>query len=200
MFISFEGGEGSGKTTQITLLADYLKAKDIDLIVTREPGGTPLAETIRPLLVESHPSEEWHPVAEMLLFLAARVQHYKLKIAPALANGKWVLCDRFSDSSLIYQGLAKGLGENYISSLQRMVMGDSEPDCVIVMDIAAETGLKRAEKRNAGEDRFEKMDLTFHQKLRQGFLTLAENSPRHHVINADQPAEVIHQQIAQLFD
>ena len=236
-FISFEGGEGCGKSTQVKLLSEALTARGIDHIVTREPGGTDLAEKIRPLLVErinlSHgersqsPSEalgdagegplpkseistspsgrgdsteDWHPLAETLLFLAARVQHVKIKIEPALKAGKWVICDRFTDSTLTYQGVGKGLEIDYLWKLQQSLLGDFAPDQTFLLDISPEIGLKRAASRHDGEDRFEQLDIQFHQKLRQGFLTLAEaETARFTIIDADQPIDAIHQQIISAF-
>lgn len=200
MFITFEGGEGSGKTTQIRLLAEALASRGIEAVVTREPGGTPLAERIRPLLVESqHLSEEWEPLAETLLFLAARVQHWEQKIKPALAAGNWVLCDRFIDSTLVYQGVAKGLGLDYLAALHRMIGGSAWlPDQTFVLDIDPALGLKRARSRQDGEQRFEALDLAFHQLLRAGFLDLAKASPRYRVVDANRdPVEISAEILAQ---
>jgi dTMP kinase len=198
MFITFEGGEGSGKTTQIRLLSEALTARGIDHLVTREPGGTPLAEKIRPLLVESPPAgEDWHPLAETLLFLAARVQHWEQRIKPALTAGKWVICDRFIDSTLIYQGVAKGLGVDYLAALHRMIGGSAWlPDRTFVLDIDPELGLRRAKARQDAEQRFEALDLDFHQRLREGFLALARTAPeRYAVVDANQVPEKIAKEI-----
>ena len=194
-FISFEGGEGCGKSTQVKLLAAELTKRNIEHIITREPGGTPLAERIRPLLVEPA-DEEWTPLAETLLFFAARVQHVEQVIKPALAQGKWVICDRFADSTFVYQGIAKGLGVEYLQNLQHSLLGDFAPDKTILLDIAPEIGLKRAASRGEGEDRFEQLDISFHQSLRDGFLQLA-TSERFSTIDASQDIIAIHEQIVE---
>lgn len=194
-FISFEGGEGCGKSTQVKMLSQALSDKGVAHILTREPGGTPLAERIRPLLVEPA-DEDWHPLAETLLFLAARVQHVEQVIKPALAAGKWVLCDRFADSTFVYQGIAKGLGVERIQKLQQQVLGDFMPDVTLLLDISPEQGLPRAASRNDNEDRFEQLDISFHQSLRHGFLQLAEAEPsRYRVIDASQTIEQVHQHV-----
>jgi dTMP kinase len=197
-FISFEGGEGAGKSTQIQLLSSYLTACNIDHIITREPGGTTLAERVRPLLVEPA-TEDWDPLAETLLFLAARLQHWRVKIQPALRAGQWVLCDRFTDSTLVYQGIAKGLGVEYLQQLQRMVLGDVTPDVTILLDIDPAIGLARAGKRGEGEDRFEQLGLAFHQRLRAGFLSLAAAEPaRFRQVDAAQSTQKIADHIQRL--
>jgi dTMP kinase len=201
--ITFEGGEGSGKTTQIKLLSDALHRRQIPHLLTREPGGTVLAERIRPLVVEaSDAQEDWHPLAETLLFLAARVQHWQGLIQPALEAGKWVLCDRYIDSTLVYQGIAKGLGVEYLVALHQMVLGAHwQPTDTILLDIPPEKGLARAAARGNQEARFENLALSFHQQLRDGFLGLAKAYPqRYHVISADAPTEAIHQQIVQALE
>jgi dTMP kinase len=201
MFISFEGGEGSGKTTQIRLLSEALTQKNIPHLVTREPGGTPLAERIRPLLVEAQPGEDWHPLAETLLFMAARVQHVEQVIKPALAAGKWVLCDRFVDSTLVYQGIGKGLGLAYMQSLHRLALGGFLPHKTFYLDLAPEKGLARAKGRNDGEQRFEQLAIDFHQRLREGFLQLAKQEPqRVTVIDAEGEAESVHQRVLSAFN
>lgn len=197
-FITFEGGEGCGKTTQIKLLSEALEARGVPHILTREPGGTTLAERIRPLVVEASGTEEdWNPLAETLLFLAARIQHWQQKISPALEAGQWVLCDRFIDSTLVYQGIGKGLGVEYLCGLQRYLHGQAWlPDRTFLLDMPVETGLKRAASRRDVETRFEDMDTSFHQKLREGFLQLAaSDSPRFRIINADQQIKAIQTQI-----
>ena len=200
-FISFEGGEGSGKSTQLRMLSAALTERGINHIVTREPGGTALAEKIRPLLVENQANElgeaeHWHPRAETLLFFAARMQHLMHKIQPALASGKWVLCDRFTDSTLVYQGIGKGLGVDRLQALQLSIMGDIAPDRTFLLDICPELGLQRAASRADKETRFEELDIHFHQALRAGFLELAK-ADRFTVIDAIQPKEIIHQKIMQ---
>jgi len=194
-FITFEGGEGCGKSTQVKLLSQALTQRSIDHIVTREPGGTPLAERIRPLLVEAQSTEEdWQPLAETLLFLAARVQHVQEKIEPALAAGQWVICDRFTDSTLVYQGLGKELGVEYLQNLQQQVIPDFAPDKTLLLDISPQEGLTRAASRAEGEDRFEQLDISFHESLRAGFLKLAQ-AERFTTIDATQTIEQVHSQV-----
>lgn len=183
-FITFEGGEGSGKSTQIALLADVLGKTGLDCIKTREPGGSDNAERIRSLLV-SGDKDAWDPLAETVLFYAARLDHVSRLIKPALDRGSVVLCDRFADSTAVYQGIGKGLTEDYVRMLQRMLMGNFTPDLTLIFDIDPETGLKRAASRANDETRFEKMDMEFHRKIRTGFLAIAEREPhRCAVINA----------------
>lgn len=198
LFITFEGGEGCGKTTQISLLSESLTAHKIPHIVTREPGGTLLAERIRPLVVEASGTEEdWNPLAETLLFLAARIQHWQQKIQPALLAGQWVLCDRFIDSTLVYQGIAKGLGVEYLRGLHRYLCGQQwQPNITFLLDIDPEKGLKRAANRNNTENRFEDMNLSFHQQLREGFLLFAQqDAKRFRCINADDDVKSVHNNI-----
>jgi dTMP kinase len=186
-FITFEGGEGCGKTTQIKLLSETLTQRGIAHITTREPGGTPLAEKIRPLLVEAQMQvEDWNPLAETLLFLAARAQHWQQKIEPALESGQWVLCDRFMDSTFVYQGIGKGLGLAFLQQLQHSLGGGAwKPDLTLLLDIDPTQGLERAHKRHHNETRFEDLDTHFHQRLREGFLQIATAEPqRVKVINA----------------
>ncbi len=175
IFISFEGGEGGGKTTQMTRLAGFLKQKSISVIETREPGGTPQGEDLRSLLVRGDPGR-WQPRSELLMMTAARVEHVYHVIEPALAAGKWVLCDRFVDSTLVYQGLAGQVGIDEVSALHRSAVGGLMPDLTLLLDLPAEAGLKRAATRG-GEARFEKKGDAFHRKLRDGFLELAAAYP-----------------------
>lgn len=196
-FIAFEGGEGSGKTTQIAMLQQALAAQGCNVIITREPGGCETAEAIRHLLLTGS-SEKWDAVAETLLFQAARVEHVKRVIAPALSEGKIVLCDRFIDSTIVYQGMSKGLGAEFIQTLHRLTLGQMLPDMTFVLDISPEIGLKRAKARNDNENRFENMQLTFHHAVREGFLMLAKAEPqRFEVMNAEQSQAQLHQQILQ---
>lgn len=176
-FITFEGGEGAGKSTQIRLLADSLTRAGVDCLLTREPGGSEGAEAIRTLLVTGA-AGRWDPVAEVLLFAAARADHAARVIRPALAAGRWVLCDRFADSTLVYQGYGRGLDRQIIDDLRRLSLGDLEPDLTLVLDVPVEVGLVRAVTRAGTETRFESMDLGFHQRVRYGFLALARNEPR----------------------
>ena len=164
-FITIEGGEGSGKSTQIAKLQAVLARNDIPHIITREPGGEPGAEAIRELLVTGD-KDRWDGLAETLLFSAARVQHVARVIAPALAAGKWVICDRFMDSTRVYQGIGKGMQPAYIEALHQMTLGNVMPDTTFVLDIAPDIGLARAKGRAGNELRFETMELTFHQQVR----------------------------------
>lgn len=194
-FITFEGGEGAGKTTQIARLADRLNALDIPTITTREPGGAPGADSIRSLLV-SGATDKWDPISEVLLLYAARREHLKQTIRPALDQGAWVLCDRFADSTMAYQGYGHGISKDFIDALHAAVVGDSDPDLTLVLDIPVDVGIERAVSRNtstrSGEDRFERMDTSFHERLRAGFLDIAAHAPqRVTVIDADSTPEAI---------
>lgn len=194
-FISFEGGEGSGKSTQLKLLTAAFEKSGLPFISTREPGGSVGAEKIRSLLVSGE-VDSWDSLTETLLFNAARSDHINRFINPALAEGKTVICDRFLDSTIVYQGIGKGLGEAYIKSLHHIIFGNFMPNLTIMLDISAEEGLKRAGSRHDDENRFEKLDIEFHQKIRTGFLDIAKReSERCVVLDATQEADVIHKQI-----
>jgi dTMP kinase len=196
-FITFEGGEGSGKSTQAMLLWEAFKAAGIPCVKTREPGGTENAERIRSLLVSgSH--EAWDPVTETLLFYAARAEHVNKLVKPSIAQGKTVICDRFADSTLVYQGVARGLSEAYVQSLHRLILGNFAPDLTIILDIAPEGGLKRAAGRGGAETRFESLDIGFHRQVRAGFLAIAEREPgRCLVIDADNELFKLHEGIVE---
>jgi dTMP kinase len=183
-FITLEGGEGAGKTTQIARLADRLRACGISVLTTREPGGAPGADSIRALLV-SGATDKWDPISETLLMYAARRQHLTQTINPALARGEWVLCDRFADSTLAYQGYGHGVSQTFIAGLCDAVVGGDGPDLTLILDMPVETGLSRAGARNAeaaagtraAEDRFERMGMAFHERLRAGFRDIAAQEP-----------------------
>ena len=181
-FITFEGGEGAGKSTQARLLFERLAAVSIDSVLTREPGGAPGAEEIRRLLVHGAP-ERWRPMTEALLHSAARCEHVAITIRPALAAGRWVVSDRFADSTMAYQGYGQGLGRETVASLSALVLGDFRPDLTLILDLPARDGLARARARaeeagaEGGETRYERMDLAMHERLRQGFLDIAEHAP-----------------------
>jgi dTMP kinase len=193
-FVTFEGGEGAGKSTQLRLLTTRLLEAGRDVRVTREPGGSPGAEDIRKLLVEGEP-ERWTPLAETLLFLAARADHVARIIEPALAGGAWVLCDRFADSTVVYQGAGRGLGIERVRSLQRQV-GAVRPDLTFILDIDPRDGLMRTHKRGAAENRFEKFDAGFHDRLRESFLQIAREEPdRCIVVNAARAQDVVASEI-----
>lgn len=196
-FITFEGGEGAGKTTQISRLIETLAAHQVTAVATREPGGTPAAEDIRGLLVKGS-TDRWGPLSEALLLNAARVDHLERLIRPSLAKGQWVISDRFADSTTAYQGRALGLGTEVTSALEKMAVGDTQPDMTLILDLPVDVGLARARAReadaNAGEDRYEGFDVAFHETLRQAFLDIANKEPdRCVVIDATQsPDNVAH--------
>ena len=175
-FITLEGGEGAGKTTQISRLKDLLVDRDIDVLTTREPGGSEGAEQIRNLLVNGDPGR-WDSMTETLLHFAARRDHVEKVVKPALAAGTWIISDRFADSTMAYQGYGHGLGLETISRIYEVVLADFKPDLTIILDLDVEAGLGRALSRSGGEDRYERMEIDFHRKLRQGFLDIAHNNP-----------------------
>ncbi|MFN4355493.1 dTMP kinase [Parvibaculum sp.] len=191
-FITLEGGEGAGKSTQIKRLAAKLEAQGIAVVVTREPGGAPGAEAIRELLVQGEPGR-WTPRTEALLHFAAREEHLARTIRPVLGRGDWVISDRFVDSTMAYQGVAQGLGAEFIGKLQALVVGKDMPVLTLVLDIAPEAGLARASGRaTPGEDRYERMNLEFHQTLRQAFLNIAKKDPKRcSVIDASQDEDTV---------
>ncbi len=198
--ITLEGGEGAGKSTHVASLAAELRRAGIDVVTTREPGGSPGAEDIRGLLVAGEIGR-WDPVCEALLHCAARRDHVVNLIRPAIERGQWVISDRFADSTLAYQGHGHQLGAGMIAELQRLVMGDFTPDLTLILDLAPETGLGRAKGRAKGrhaaaEDRYERMDGAFHDRVRQGFLAIAEAEPgRCVVIDAGQGEQEVHDAI-----
>jgi dTMP kinase len=182
-FISFEGGEGSGKSTQIKKLAERLDTAKLRAIITREPGGSPGAEVIRHLLL-SGMGKLLGADAETLLFAAARDEHVHTVIQPALNQGTWVLCDRFSDSTRVYQGRVGNVAPSLLNALERVTIGDLKPDLTIILDVPVEVGLKRAAARrgNAAPDRFESEDVKFHQKLRDAYREIAAAEPQRCVL------------------
>lgn len=182
-FISFEGGEGSGKSTQIKLLAQRLEAAKLRAILTREPGGSPGAEIIRHLVL-SGMGKLLGPDAETLLFAAARDDHVRTVIEPALTQGTWVLCDRFSDSTRAYQGRLGNVSPGVLNAMQRVTIGDLKPDLTIILDVPVEVGLKRAAARRGDEapDRFEAEDIKFHQELRDAYRQIAAEDPERCVL------------------
>ena len=171
-FITLEGGEGAGKTTQAKRLAEALKRRGIDCVTTREPGGAPGAEEIRELIVHGAPGR-WDALTETMLIFAARADHVAHTIKPALADKKWVICDRFTDSTFAYQGAGRGLARETIRRLNAVVLHDFHPDFTLILDLPAELGLARTMKRARGATRFEKFDAAFHERLRQSFLVIA---------------------------
>ena len=175
-FISFEGGEGGGKSTQLKRLAERLRAAGRTVVATREPGGSPGAETIRDLLVRGD-ADRWSPTTETLLMYAARRDHIERVIAPALARGDWVVSDRFADSTRAYQGAAGGTEPQLIAALERHVLGETRPDLTLLLDLPPEVGLTRADARAGVETRFESKGLAFHARLRDAFLDIAAREP-----------------------
>ena len=196
-FITFEGGEGSGKSTHAGLLAQQLKQQGIDVIQTREPGGSAGAEIMRHIIL-SGAAKHLGGDAELLLFAAARDDHIRNTIAPALAAGTWVICDRFMDSTRVYQGIVGKTNPRLIRALERIVVGDYVPDLTFIMDLPADTGLARAQRRrgNSQADRFEAESLQFHEMLREAFRTLArQDADRCVLIDAGNPKPAVFDQI-----
>jgi dTMP kinase len=177
-FITFEGGEGTGKSTQVKALAAKLKSFGLSVAVTREPGGSPGAEAIRHVLL-SGAAKPLGAYAEAILFAAARDDHVRQTIRPALEQGRWVVCDRFADSARIYQGVLGNVDHRMIARLEQIAVGDTRPDLTIVLDVPAKLGLERATLRRGAKaaDRFETETLEYHEKLRQAYLELAEREP-----------------------
>jgi dTMP kinase len=195
-FIAFEGGEGAGKSTQARLLAAALVERGIDCVVTREPGGTPGAEAIRALLLGTA-GEGWHPRAEALLFAAARSDHAERLILPALVVGKWVICDRFVDSSRAYQGGAGGLGDADVMALHQIGSQGLLPDLTLLIEVSPETAAARAHARDGGEaDRIGGRDAGYHARVASAFAALAQAEPdRFARIDGDADAEAVHQAV-----
>jgi len=199
-FITFEGGEGGGKSTQTKLLASRLEERNIDVVLTREPGGSPGAEIIRHVLL-SGAAKPLGAETEAILFAAARDDHVRTTIAPALAAGKWVICDRFMDSTRVYQGILGHVDARVIRGLERVTIGSLTPDLTFIMDVPADVGLARAKgRRGTGHaDRFEAEALEFHEHLRRAFATLAKLDPdRCVLIDATQPIEAVRDKIWQI--
>ena len=198
-FITFEGVEGAGKSSNLGWAAELLRAAGIEVVITREPGGTPLAEALRDLLLAPHDE----PVAadtELLLIFAARAQHLQQVILPALEAGKWVLCDRFTDATYAYQGGGRGVSMTRIGALEQLVQGDLRPDCTVLFDIDVLTGLARAGKRGQ-LDRFEREDRAFFERIRSTYLSRAEAEPaRFHRLDAGAPLDEVRQQVQALID
>lgn len=194
IFITFEGVEGSGKSTQIRLLAEYLRGRGREVVVTREPGGTPLAERIRGLLMDNS-EETMSPLAELLLYEAARAQHVETLILPALNRGAIVLCDRFADSTTAYQGAGRRLDPGTVDMLNRLAAGEAWPTHTYVLDLPAADGLLRARERGS-DDRMMQESLAFHERIRGQFLSLGrEEQDRITIIDAARPVEIIQEEL-----
>ena len=190
-FITLEGGEGAGKSTQARRLAERLIARGQQVVVTREPGGSPGAETIRELLVTGQ-TDRWSPITETLLMYAARRDHIERTVAPALAAGDWVVSDRFADSTRAYQGAGGGAPASLIQTLERHVLGETRPDLTLILDLPVDVGLARTMARNHAETRFEAKGEAFHQRLREGFLAIARvEADRCVVIDAAVPVDQV---------
>lgn len=193
-FITVEGGEGVGKSTQVGRLADALRARGITVHSTREPGGSPGAEDIRQLLVTGE-TGRWDAMTEALLNFAARRDHLVTTVWPALERGAWVVSDRFADSTVAYQGYAHGLDRETIARLYALVVGEFAPDLTIILDAPVDLGLARASARG-GDDRYERMDVAFHERLRAGFLEIARGAPeRCVVIDASAAPDTVHRDV-----
>jgi dTMP kinase len=194
-FITIEGGEGAGKTTQVGLLVAALGRAGIAARRTREPGGSPGAEAIRRLLLEGE-GESWDAVGEALLLVAARRDHVTRLIEPSLAQGIWVVSDRFADSTLAYQGYGRGLALDELAALRRFALGSFAPDLTLILDLPVEVGLARVAARPGPADRFERLDRAFHERLRHGFRRIAEEeSARCVLIDASQGPEAVHRAV-----
>ncbi len=190
-FITFEGGEGVGKSTQIRRLSARLTEAGREVVATREPGGSPGAEAIRDLLVKGA-ADRWSPVTETLLMYAARRDHIERVIRPALARGAWVVCDRYADSTRAYQGAAGGTDPGLIAAMETFVLEEVRPDLTLVFDMAPEAGLARAADRTHAETRFESKGAAFHARLRQAFLDIAKAEPeRCEVVDATQDMDAV---------
>jgi len=198
LFITLEGIEGCGKTTQVRLLADWLRGRGDRVVTTREPGGCPIADRLRSVLLDPGYSEIT-PDTELLLYAAARAQHVSEVIRPALATGSTVVCDRFTDATLAYQGYARGLDLERIAQLNDFATGETRPDLTLLLDYPAELGLQRARQRNetqtVSEGRFEAEDLAFHQRVRDGYLKIALGNPRMLIIDACGTVSAVQQRL-----
>ena len=200
LFITFEGGDGSGKSTQVNLLKEYLDNLNFETIKTREPGGTPSAEILRDLLTTGE-VEKWTPMSEALLMWASRYEHLIQVIEPALNSGKNVICDRFYDSTYAYQGVAHNLGIDKMEKLKKIIIGDIEPDITFVLDIDPKVGLKRSLDRPNQENRFESYNIDFHNKIRSAFLEIAKkNKNRCVVVDASLNEQEINNLIITVID
>jgi dTMP kinase len=204
LFITFEGIEGCGKSTQVKLAGRYLKKQRIPFITTEEPGGTPIGRRVREMLLNNAPYDgaKMHGETELLLFFAARAQHVREVIRPSLREGKVVLCDRFSDATIAYQGFGRGLNIDLIRLINDFSSDGLKPDFTLLFDLPVEIGLKRAMERisrNKGipaEDRFEREALEFHSRVRAGYLTLARNEPdRFRIVDASKDIESVHHEV-----
>ncbi|MCA0905164.1 dTMP kinase [Ruegeria marisrubri] len=197
LFLTFEGIDGSGKSTQARMLAEHLRAQGHEVVLTREPGGSAGAEEIRSLVLEGDP-DRWSAETEILLFTAARRDHLERTIAPALAAGKVVICDRFADSTRMYQGLSRGDLRNLVDQLHSLMIG-REPDMTLLIDMDPETGLARAKGRQGTEERFEDFGPELQKKMRAGFLALADEFPdRFHIVDGNRDMDSVAQDVTEI--
>ncbi|MEM9469911.1 MAG: dTMP kinase [Pseudomonadota bacterium] len=195
-FITLEGGEGAGKTTQISHLKAALEKHGHEVVVTREPGGTPESEAVRELLSHNYYGPKWSPDAETMLLFAARAMHIRDVIAPALNDNKVVICDRYVDSTRVYQGIVQKIDPVFLQCLEVQIIGKLMPDLTIVLDISSEETMKRIEARGGVKDHYDEAGADFHEMIRQGFLDIAQLDPdRCRVINAEQEEQLIAEQI-----
>jgi dTMP kinase len=181
-FITFEGGEGAGKSTQVKRLAERLRLRGLEVIETREPGGSPGAEALRHVILRGAVAKTFTPETEAVLFAAARADHVDTLIRPALERGAWVICDRFHDSTRIYQGVLGSVDPSFITALERVTVGDVWPDLTIVLDVPVEVGLARVTERGETPDRFEGEDVEYHARLRAAYRALADHDPQRCVL------------------
>lgn len=194
-FITLEGGEGAGKSTQVRRIGTWLSGRGIEVVATREPGGSPGAEAIRSLLVDGA-TDRWDAITETMLHFAARRDHLRVTVLPALERGAWVISDRFADSTRAYQGIVQGAGDDVVARLYAIAVGNLQPDLTLVLDMPVELGLQRAAERG-GENRYERMGEAFHQRLRTAFLEIASGEPeRCVVVDAQGEADAVAARIA----
>lgn len=197
-FITLEGVEGAGKSTNLRFVSDWLSARGIDHVVTREPGGTALGEQLRALLLAPE-TGDLCAMSELLLMFAARAQHLTEVIEPALAQGQWVLCDRFTDATYAYQGGGRGLPTAAIANVETLVQQSRRPDCVLMLDMSVAAGMERARIRGT-LDRFEQEPLDFFERVRAGYLARAENNPRYHIVDAAQALACVQAALADILE
>jgi dTMP kinase len=202
LFVTFEGIDGSGKTTHLRLLHEHLLKRGIDSVIAREPGGTEIGESIRQILLHSG-TRNLTSLSELLLYYASRHQNLCQNILPALERGQWVLCDRYADASVAYQGYGRGVDLNFIEQLNQVVVGERTPDLTFLLDLEPAVAIARARRRNQNravdESRFEMESLQFFERVRRGYLTIAgKDSGRFRIVPGDLPVEDVHQQILRL--
>jgi len=198
-FITIEGGEGAGKSTNISFIKDYLEQHKLDVVLTREPGGTPLSERLRDILLDKNETE-MSSDTELLLMFAARSQHLTEVILPAIKKGKWVICDRFTDATYAYQGGGRGIDFDRIAALESWVQGDIRPDMTIIFDLPIEVGLSRASNRSQ-PDRFEQESIDFFTRVRNAYLQRANQNPeRYAIVDAEPDLEVVQKKLLQVLE